>query len=201
MADSSLGRLKVTRKSGAEPFRDGKTKLGFDLLDFWRWSVSDLVSNATRGRLAEYIVARALGIDTSGVRDEWAKYDLLTPEGVKVEVKSSGYVQTWNQRTLSKITFMTPKTRAWDPESNLQAKEATRHADVYVFALHAHQEKATIDPMDLDQWRFYVVPTAVLDARKRSQHSITLKTLEKLAGGSVGFAGLRRAVQSAVSPP
>lgn len=38
-----------------------------------------LVSNATRGRLAEFIVAAGLKIDTSGVRDEWAASDLDMP--------------------------------------------------------------------------------------------------------------------------
>jgi len=68
-----------------------------------RCSLSDLVSNATRGRLAEFIVAQALNVDTSGVRDEWAAYDLLTSSGIKVEVKSAAYLQSWAQRRHSNI--------------------------------------------------------------------------------------------------
>jgi hypothetical protein len=56
------------QRSGREPFHCAATPLGFDLHNFWAWSVSDLVSNATRGRLAEYVIARALGISTAGVR-------------------------------------------------------------------------------------------------------------------------------------
>lgn len=40
--------------------------------------VSDLVSNSIRGKLAEFIVAKALGVDTNMARDEWQSYDLLT---------------------------------------------------------------------------------------------------------------------------
>jgi hypothetical protein len=47
-------------RTGTEPLRDGKIALGPRLLDFWRWSASDLVSNATRGVFAEYIVGLAL---------------------------------------------------------------------------------------------------------------------------------------------
>lgn len=65
--------------------------------------MSDLVSNATRCRLAEYIVARALGISTAGVRDEWAAYDLITPDGIRIEVKSAAYLQSWRQTALSKV--------------------------------------------------------------------------------------------------
>jgi hypothetical protein len=49
-----------------------------ELIEFWQWSISDLVSNVSRGVLAEFIVAKALEINTvSNVRDEWAAYDLL----------------------------------------------------------------------------------------------------------------------------
>jgi hypothetical protein len=66
--------------------------LDFDLLSFWQWSASDLLSNATRGTVAEYLVARALDADPEGIRDEWAAYDLKTKDGVKVEVKSAAYL-------------------------------------------------------------------------------------------------------------
>lgn len=190
-----LARLTIKAKSGQEPFRAGGKKLDCTLLDFWRWSVSDLVSNATRGRLAEFIVARALGVSTNDVREEWSAYDITTPEGLKIEVKSSAYLQSWHQKELSTIVFMTPKTREWSADTNLQSKESKRQADVYVFALLAHKEKATVDPLNLDQWRFYVLSTATLDARKRSQHSITLKSLEALAGAPVDYTGLATAVR------
>ena len=76
---------------------------------------------------------------------------------------------------------------------------ARRHAQVYVFALLGHTNKATVNPLDLDQWVFYVLPTAVLDGRARSQHSITLKTLEGLTA-ALGFGELRQAVNLAAEP-
>lgn len=199
--DEALGRLTTTRKTGAEGFHRSGKNLGFDLLSFWQWSTSDLVSNVTRGRLAEYLVARALGLASEGVRDEWAAFDLLTPSGIKVEVKSAAYIQSWHQRALSSVGFVVPKTLAWDAGTNVQAREARRQADVYVFALLAHIDKATIDPLDLGQWRFYVLPTSVLDARIRSQHSITLKSLEGLAGPPAEYSRLREAVEHAARKP
>ncbi len=175
-----LGLIQATRRSGKETFHRDGIPLGFDLHDFWAWSVSDLVSNATRGRLAEYIVARGVGTSTAGVRNEWAAYDLVTPSGIKIEVKSAAYLQAWYQRQLSPIKFSVRRSRAWYPESNVQAKEATREADVYVFALLAHLDKQTLDPMNVAQWTFFVLPTATLDARRRSQRSITLKSLRGL---------------------
>ncbi len=196
---TDLRRLTIMKRDGREPFHVNGKKLDFDLLSFWRWSMSDLVSNATRGIVAEYIVARALGLPESGVRDEWAAFDLETPSGIKVEVKSAAYVQSWHQKRLSSITFMTPKTRAWDADTNVQSRESKRQADVYVFALLAQTDKTAIDPLNVDQWRFYVLPTAVLDERTRSQHSITLKSLEKLCSGAIiTYAELLKAVESCI---
>ena len=121
-----LGRLEVARKTGAERLHHEGADLGTDLLEFWQWSTSDLVSNATRGRLAEYLVARALGLGTSDVRDEWAAYDLQTPSGIKVEVKSASFLQSWHQSKPSAITFITPATRAWDPATNVQSRDIRR---------------------------------------------------------------------------
>lgn len=70
-SEAGFPRLKVVRKTGDERFQYKGQPLDQTLLGFWRWSASDLVSNATRGILAEYIVASALGI-VEEVRDEWA---------------------------------------------------------------------------------------------------------------------------------
>lgn len=72
-----------------------------------------------------------------------------------------------------------------------------RPADVYVFAVLAHQEKHTIDPLNVNQWGFFVLATRVLAHHTRSQHSITIKTLERLSGGSVSFQNLRTADENA----
>ena len=186
---SKLGRIKGTRKCGSEKLKSGGQDIGCSLLDFWQWSASDLVSNATRGRLAEFIAAKALGIPVNTtIRHEWAAYDLTGPGGVNVEVKSAAFLQSWHQDRPSSIQFRVPKTRAWDPDTNVLSAESKRQAEVYVFAVLKEQEdKDRLDPLDVDQWEFYVLPARTLDARTRSQHSITLKTLCELTGGPVDY--------------
>ena len=61
----SFKRIIPTLKTGNEPLTIQGEALNSTLLDFWRWSVSDLVSNATRGIFAEFLVAKALGINTN----------------------------------------------------------------------------------------------------------------------------------------
>lgn len=193
----NLSRIQTRPKTGLEPFHSNEALTGITLSDFWRWSTSDLASNATIGVLAEFIIAQALGVPLDQPRDEWAPWDLTTPEGIKVEVKSAAYLQSWNQSRLSTISFSIRKTRAWDAESNRQSDEIKRQADVYVLALLHHQDKSTLDPLNFDQWTFFVLPTSVLNGRKRSQHSITLPSLRRLHGPGIRFAHLQAAVLQA----
>src|SRR5262245_3216737 len=65
-----LLRIVPTRKTGTEEFHRNGTPVGTNLLQFWCWCNSDLLSNAARGKLAEYLVALDLGV-ADGVRTEW----------------------------------------------------------------------------------------------------------------------------------
>jgi hypothetical protein len=192
----NLDQLRATRKTGGEAFCfQGEDYPGMTLLQFWQWSVSDLVSNATRGRLAEFIIASALGI-ASDVRNEWEAFDLTTARGLRVEVKSCAYLQSWKQIRPSIITFSIRKTRAWDAGTGVLQEQPSRQSDLYIFALLAHQEnKKTLNPLDLDQWQFFLVPTKVLDGYERSEHSITLKSLFKLCPVPLRFGDLAHAVR------
>ena len=189
----TLPKLDVERKSGTECFREGGSDLDFNLLDFWQWSMSDLVNNTTRGILAEYIVAQALGVSNDKTQDAWAPYDLDTPGEIKVEVKSSSYVQSWAQSRLSSISFDISPSHAWDATTGEFDDEYRRQADVYVFVVLTHQDQSTVDPMNLDQWKFYVLSTAALNEHFKDQKRLSLSGLEKHAS-PVDYKGLEAAV-------
>ena len=196
MTEGELKKLEVVRKDGSERFHTDGSPTDFDLLDFWQWSASDFIGNTARGVLAEYIVARAVHARVeAAVRDPWAAYDIETPVGIKVEVKSSGYVQNWAQDRHSSIQFNIPRTHEWDPNSGQYIGEAKRHADLYIFAVLAHKDQSTIDPMNLAQWEFYVISTAELDERIGSQKSIRLGRIKSLAS-PISFRELEVLVRS-----
>ncbi|MEI3453818.1 MAG: hypothetical protein V8Q91_10525 [Bilophila wadsworthia] len=111
------------------------------LQDFWAWAFSDLVSNTERGKLAEYLVAKAMGCGTQ-ISQTWESYDLLSPEGIKIEVKTSAYIQSWKQKAFSKISFGIAKTKFWDGLDYVGEKK--RHADVYVFCVLKHKDQETL---------------------------------------------------------
>lgn len=164
MTDSEYGAIVARRLTGSEPLTDAGHPVGPDLSQFWAWSASDLVGNTARGVLAEFVVAHALGLTaghagiTDGVRPDWTPWDLTTPSGIKIEVKSSAFIQSWEQRDLSRPSFGIAPRRAWDPVTGTMNPEPQHHADVFVFALLAESNQASIDPLELSQWQFYVVP-------------------------------------------
>lgn len=190
------GPKPLRRLTGTEPFRTSEKILDFDVLDFWRWSSFDLVGNVIRGRLAEYLVARALGL-AAGCRLEWDACDLRGPDGLTVEVKSAAYVQSWVQSRPSRIVFGIQPSYGWDAATNTSSKDRCRTAQVYVFCLLHHADADTLDPLDLDQWTFHVLPTAVLDERIPHQKSISLSTLRSLGPIECRFDGLADAIRTA----
>lgn len=177
---NEIKRIKASPKSGNECLTDNGKNTNYNLLDFWRWSASDILSNATRGRFAEFIVGTAIALNPENLRDEWDAYDLITDDGIKIEVKSAAYIQSWDQKRFSTISFSIKPTRHWDAKTNMHRGEPKRHADLYAFCLLKHKDKNTIDPLKMEQWEFYVLPTYRIDNYERSQSSITINSLKKL---------------------
>ena len=153
-------------QSGREPLNTGGKPLGPMLQDYWRWAGSDLLSNVERGVLAEFLVTSALEL-TGEPREEWGAFDVEVPGCGTVEVKSAAYIQSWEQRDYSRISFdIAKRTSAWNPktgEYESLKNPPQRIADVYVFCLLRHKCQRTIDPLNVKQWEFYVVRRSMLD--------------------------------------
>ena len=116
-----------------------------------------------------------------------------------MEVKSSAYLQSWNQNTVSAPSFSIRKAKEWSPETNEFGEERLRHSDVYVFCLLAYEgDKRMLDPLDLSQWEFYVVKTSEVDRIFGERSSISIKRVKDISPAySVGR--LLGAVEAAYS--
>lgn len=169
----------MERLSGNEHFYFDGMPTGFLLNDFWAWQASDLLNNALRGVLAEFIVATALENDTSQVRQEWDAYDLLYGERWKIEVKSSAHLQSWEQKAPSRVQFSIRPTRAWSPEDGY-SETVIRQSDLYVFCFFACTDREKANPLLLDQWEFYILPTFLLNEQLGEQQTISLSRLLSL---------------------
>ena len=176
----NLGKLRVEQKTGDEYFISNGNNIGKKLLDYWKWSVSDLISNTTRGTFAEFIVAMAMESDLSGVREEWDAYDIETKDGIKIEVKTSAYLQTWIQKDYSKINFSIKPAYYWNAETNETSKEKSRPSDIYVFCVLKHKDKNTVNPLILEQWDFYVISTDKINKIFGNQGTLQLNSIEKI---------------------
>jgi hypothetical protein len=150
---------EVVPLTGTEAFEG----TSLTVADFWRWAFSDLRTNIVRGILTEFLVAQAVG-DPSPLRQAWDNFDVTTASGIRVEVKSSAYLQSWQQKKLSQIVFTGLTGRAWSAETNELDPERTLRADVYVFAAHTCRDPDQYDPLDLSSWEFKLMTAHRLSA-------------------------------------
>ncbi len=166
------------------------------MLDFWQWVGSDLANNTLRGKLAEYVVALALDV-ADGIREEWAEADILVKDGFSIEVKCSSYLQGWDQTELSKIRFDIAKKRKWNLDRKRWEGNPRRASDLYVFALIATTDRQQFNPLDLRQWRFFVIPTDLIDLNFQDQKTVAISRLQAMSS-AVEFGRLGKAIDTAL---
>lgn len=173
--------------TGTECFKG----LGSSVSDFWSYAAGDLRSNTIRGVLAEWLVVKAVG--ATEFQPDWHDFDVLTPSGVRIEVKSSAYIQAWRQRRLSTIIFSGLSSQKWDPETGYAGRR-TFNADVYVFCVQTARSHESYDPLDVSQWDFYVLPLSRVQSI--GQRAIGLTRIAKEVQ-PVGFDSLSAAIEQA----
>ena len=187
--------IEIKRKQGWDVIVDEVGNTVNNMLDFWEWAYSDVISNSNRGILAEYLVASALGIE-KGTRTPWDNYDLLLDDKIKIEVKSSSYLQAWGQKKLYDIKFSTSIKYEWCAATNAYNYEQgkKRLADVFVFCLLKEKIQEDLNPLDLKQWDFYVLSTQRLNEKIGCQQSISLKVLLECGVQPIAYLELKQAV-------
>ena len=184
--------------SGNEKFTLHGKDTCMTVLDYWAWSCSDLYDNTMRGVMAEFLIASSftegLPFASSQVRTNWLSYDVTSPTGRRIEVKSAAYIQSWNPEDVySQIKFDIGKKLAWDGTS--YASKPDRNCDLYVFCVFTALTR-DISVLNLDYWDFYVLPTSVLNEKVPEQKSIMLSSLLKLEPIKTDYAGLGAAIES-----
>ncbi len=142
--------------------------------------------------MAEFIVASAIDV-LKKPREEWDAYDLVTKQGLKIEIKSSSYLQSWQQTELSKIIFGIKPTYALT-DINQYSEISKRQSDIYVFCVLSHKDKNTVNPLNLNQWDFYILDTAILNTKMPKQKTITLSSLLKLEPIQVKYNELKNEI-------
>lgn len=193
MTDPLLTPSRLVHLSGDEEFSFGAT-----VADFWTWALGDLRMNTIRGFLAEFFVAQAVG-SKAPHRVEWAPFDVESGEGIRLEVKATGYLQSWTQRRPSTPEYTFPAayaTSMWDETLGREVTvDPASRVDAWVFALQTCTDHALYQPLDIEQWEFRVVPHRRLLAT--GQKSGRLSFFDRLGGTAVSFDELVDAVRAA----
>ena len=68
---------------------------------------------------------------------------------------------------------------------------------MYVFCVLAHLNDQTINPLELTQWEFYILPTSTLDSSLGDQKTVSLSRLKEIGAVALGYDQIRNAVLEA----
>lgn len=184
--------------TGNEEFTLRGVGTGLTVRDFWSWAYSDLIDNTHRGVMAEFLVYSSFKNtppDTQ-MRINWTPFDVTSPSGRRIEVKSAAYVQAWTPENIfAQIRFDIAKKVAWDNATATSAAVAKRNCDLYVFCLFTAKTK-DIPLLNLDYWDFYVLPTSVLDEKVPDQKGIALASLLKLDPVKTNYSRLGEVIET-----
>lgn len=141
------------------PLLDGRESfsgVGATVADFWRWGFGDLRMNIVRGVLSEFLIAKALGVDTSKPRDPWDNFDVRYGD-ITIEIKTAAKWQSYRAKKASKLVFSGLSSRRWDDEKALRRPHPEVIADIYIFAIHTCETPDDYDPLSTDQWAYFVL--------------------------------------------
>jgi hypothetical protein len=179
--------VNITQRDGSEPFHKSGKRLTVKLKHFWQWSASDLMSSTSRSLLARYLVARALGL-AEGVQNECAPFNLETGKGIKIEVQSFSPFPSGLPLN-SKPSSGSKPASSGNKATGKFAEEIEPQADVYVLCVLGDREASRdkVDPLNLDQWDFYVMNSsreAGLVLVKYAELGATIRGLEPCYYGS-----------------
>ena len=195
-------RIPVRKLTGSEQFKNIGSKK-FSVQEFWSYGFSNLNSNVLRGALAEFIVENALrGSDQIDVRNPWGDSDVIAPNGKKIEVKCCSYIQDWDQDDYSRVSWSGLKAKPlyWSSadrgsvSQNLEERPTDYKSDIYILALFKHQDHATLDILNMDQWCFYILSKDKIKELSKNGNSISLIRLQKFDISPVSFAEISKMI-------
>ena len=109
-------KLPVERllKTGKETFRVRGEDVDITILDYWRHTPSCWITPfaASWPSWSAQALKR-----TNKPRREWVAFDVQTESGIRVEVKSASYYQSWLKKP-SRSFDISPQKVVWDGDTN-----------------------------------------------------------------------------------
>lgn len=189
-------RTPIELLNADKQFTDGDNPIGFSAVDYWQFQFSNVWD--LYEEVAEFIVAKALGLDMPFNKNGWTPFDILY-NGKRVEVKATAYYHSWrgdNKYSLQR-SFSIAETVG---QHNEKKDIPERQNDVYIFCLNTGKTRTEADPFEMSHWEFYVVPTSVINRECGNNKSISLGRLRDITKeqGKVPYNQLKSAIDKAL---
>ena len=171
-------------------FTDGGKPIGLTAMDYWRFQFSNVWD--AQEEVAEFIVAKALGLALPHNKNGWTTCDIMYKEK-RVEIKASAYFHSWrgDGKVSSQRNFGIPETVG---QHNERKEVPERQNDVYVFCLNLGDSFESSDPFEMSHWEFYVVPTSTINEECGHKDMVSLSWLKKKTK-PVAYRDLKAAIE------
>lgn len=176
---------------GNEKFILNNSKLDFGILDFWIYKYSNIYN--MQEVIAEFIVEKALKIEKSYNTDYWTLFDILY-RNCRIEIKETSYYHPWNEngKVSNQRTFGITKANSNYEDNGIENK-FERQNDIYVFCLNTGTTKESSNPMNLNNWEFYIVPTSIINEKCGNNKTINLNRVRQLTK-AVSYDNLKESI-------
>lgn len=123
----------------------------------------------------------------------WGTFDLISADGTAIEVKATSFLQSWNQRELTRPVWQSLRSRKSETTAAggwSLADAATAKGEVFVLCLFTATDHASANPLNLDQWAFWLIPGTDI-----TSDTLGLPAIEKKYR-RLDFAALRPAFEA-----
>ena len=162
---------------GNERFSYKGTVYEMSMLDYWRWHYSEIYD--LQDTIAEYIVCKALGMKSAHNVGSWTLYDALY-KGKRIEVKETSYFHAWQTdekpKSNARVFSISKAYSTYKDNSS----EFVRQNDIYVFCLNTGMTRESSNPLMLENWEFYIIPTRMINAVCKDSKTISLSRVRKM---------------------
>ena len=179
-----LNNESVHLLNGTENFTDKGTPIGLSIKDFWQFQYSNLWD--MQEYIAEFLVAKALGFNTPQNCNGWTLWD-ISYKNKRIEIKTTAYYHSWRNDGKVSLQRVFGITKAYskykDPTS-----EYKRQNDIYIFCLNLGNTKEESNPLHLENWQFYIVPTKIINERCKDNKTVSLSHIQKITKSTVGIS-------------
>lgn len=183
--------------TGKEKFIFDGADLHFDYEDFWKFHYSNIYDQ--QDKIAEFIVSRALGICEAQNDQYWTLWD-ISYRSKRVEVKETSYYHSFNQEghvSKQRNFGITMANGSYDPSKSGNT-EFCRQNDIYVFCLNTGNTKETSNPLNLNNWEFYIVPTAFINEHCGNNKTISLGRIKSFGFAAKRYDELKKEIDSII---